>query len=374
MGIYTNKVFKEEVSPEDVINTPDDIGVELDTIEKAICGPDGIESHRDDVEDALSGVVGDPLEEGFNIIYESEYNYNQIMRCIGMNELKHYAEGVEYVFTEADKNGYFERIKEWWRNLWAKFVEGWSKFVNKVREFFKVDKAFAEKNAEKIKEGYAKCKEKGSKFTAYDFSTLDEINADHAYFTIKQDPTPDTAELSNEDALKMSLTRSGVYELLGNDTTMDNLVDRLNGYLYGNKHENVSVGDLNGTDAESIIARMKENLLDKTIKEKFAEVKNTIHENMKVIDNLRQEASKNSENAEADIAKCASIMTVMRHDMRVLVIKQSAYMRALRARATRDRALAHKYYAAVKEKEDKVNTESATKPIKSIAFSSMNFI
>ena len=107
--IYKSKILREGgVSPEDVINTPEEIGVELTEIEKAICGPDGIEAHRDDVEAAKAGVVGEPLEEAFNMIYEAEYNYNQIMRCIGINELKSYNEGKEFVFTEADKAGFFE--------------------------------------------------------------------------------------------------------------------------------------------------------------------------------------------------------------------------------------------------------------------------
>ena len=57
MGIYSNKIFREEVTPDDVINTPDEIGIELDTIEKAICGPDGIEGHRDEIEDAADAKV-----------------------------------------------------------------------------------------------------------------------------------------------------------------------------------------------------------------------------------------------------------------------------------------------------------------------------
>ena len=93
------------------VQTPEDIGVDLDQVEKDIAGPDGIEAHRDEVEAAEEGLIGDPLEEAYFIMYESEYNYNQIMRCIGLNEISQAQLGRDLVLEAEDVTGFFATVK-----------------------------------------------------------------------------------------------------------------------------------------------------------------------------------------------------------------------------------------------------------------------
>ena len=124
MGIYTAKIALESaVNPEDVINTPDNIGAELDEIEKAIAGPDGIEASREEIEDAQTGLIGDPIEEAFMIMYESEYNYNQIMHTIGIHELAAASMGRDFVLEAADREGFFKRISDWLKDMFAKIAK-----------------------------------------------------------------------------------------------------------------------------------------------------------------------------------------------------------------------------------------------------------
>ena len=76
MAIYV----KREAAVKDTIQTPDDIGVDLDQIEKNIAGADGIEAHKEEIENAELGLIDDAelAESAAMIMYESQYNLNQI--------------------------------------------------------------------------------------------------------------------------------------------------------------------------------------------------------------------------------------------------------------------------------------------------------
>ena len=399
MSIYTNKILREEVNPEDVINTPTDIGAELDAIEKAVCGPDGIESHRAEIEDAQTGVVGEPLEEAFMMIYEAEYNYNQIMRCIGMNELKSYSEGKEYVFTEADKAGFFETFKSWLKKAFEKVAEFFQKIIASLTEMVGIDKKFVEKHNAEIKAGYEKLKaDKDATIDTYEFANLgnsmqDIVKSD--YFS--QDDSGDhyhrmESELEGKNAAgadhnpelreKDSLDRMGIYDILPQDTNMANLTERLTGYLRGEK-KTVAVNSNPNLSAENVIARLSAELIG-AVKAHFNLIKGRYKTRIEMIDKMRSLVSKEEDEATASkkISICEAFMADMRHDLRVENIKCAVYMSALKARAARDRVLAHKYYSAGKAKEDPnveggaaPKTESAqTKPIGSVIFSSMKFV
>lgn len=394
MSIYTNKILREEVNPEDVINTPTDIGAELDEIEKAICGPDGIEAHRDEIEDAQAGVVGEPLEEAFHMIYEAEYNYNQIMRCIGMNELKSYNEGKEFVFTEADKTGFFETFKAWLKKAFEKVVEFFKKIIASLTEMIGADKKFVEKHNAEIKAGYDKLKaEKDATIDTYEFknvgNTADEITKSD-YFS-QDDPANHyhrmEAELSGNNAAgvdhnpelreKDSLDRMGIYDILPQDTNMANLTERLTGYLRGEK-KTVAINQNPNLSADAVIARLSAQLIN-AVKSHFNQIKSNYAARIKMIDDMRRLCSKEEDEAIANkkIAICESYMADMRHDLRVENIKCAVFMSALKARVARDRVLAHKYYAAGK-KDEKPAEEPAPKqesaPISSVIFSSMKFV
>ena len=107
---------------ESAVQDPDDIGVDLNQVEKDIAGPDGIEAHRDEVEAAEEGLIGDPVAEAFDIMYEAEYNYNQIMKCIGIHEISEASMGRELVLEAEDSKGFFARVKEILTKMFARII------------------------------------------------------------------------------------------------------------------------------------------------------------------------------------------------------------------------------------------------------------
>lgn len=155
MGIYTTKFALESgISPDDVIQSPGDVGVDLDAVEDAIMGDDGIEAHSEEIEDAQSGVVGDPLEEAYMIMYESQYNMNQIMRAIGVSELREAGYGRELVLEAADIKGFFKKIKDAIVKMFARIVAVFKKSFQNIKTTFMKDKELCKQYRSVMQDGY----------------------------------------------------------------------------------------------------------------------------------------------------------------------------------------------------------------------------
>lgn len=154
MGFYYNKLVESAV--DDVIQTPDDIGVDLDAIEKNIVGDDGCEAHREEIDDAMEGVVGDPLEEAATIMYESEYNFNQLMKCIGMAELSEMAAGRDFVLEAGSENSktFWEKTKEMFKKMFENITRVFRDAISKITTAFAGDGEFVRKHRVEIENGF----------------------------------------------------------------------------------------------------------------------------------------------------------------------------------------------------------------------------
>ena len=150
MGIYST-IFKEADLTS--VQDPENPGVDLDQIEKDIAGPQGIEAHAEEIEDAVEGVVGDPLEEMSIIVYESEYNFNQIMRCIGLNEVASASKGREFIFEAEDKEGFFKKVKDALIAAFKKVTELFKKVLANIATGVGADKKFVKMYAKQIEAG-----------------------------------------------------------------------------------------------------------------------------------------------------------------------------------------------------------------------------
>lgn len=149
MAIYYNRFMESDI--EDTVQTPDDVGVDLDQVEENIAGPDGIAAHEDDVDDAVSGVVGDPLDETYMAMYESEYNYNQLLRTIGIFELNEAYYGTEPVLEAGSVKSFFGKVKQIITKLFENIVKAFSNILTELSSRYKLDKKWLEKNEKYVK-------------------------------------------------------------------------------------------------------------------------------------------------------------------------------------------------------------------------------
>lgn len=162
MAIY----LKRESAIADTIQDPDKTGNDLDQIEKDIAGDNGIAAHEEEVEDAAEGVIDDPAkglmdgdeiaESCYMALYESEYNFNQIIECIDIHTLRAASMDRDLVLEANDIKGFFTTVKEAIISAFKKFTEIITNIMNKIKSFFVNNKKFVADNAENIKKGFAK--------------------------------------------------------------------------------------------------------------------------------------------------------------------------------------------------------------------------
>ncbi len=164
MGIYSNLMKMESAAVQD----PDNVGVDLDQVEDAVMGDDGIEAHKDEVEAAVAGTV-DPVEEAYTAIYEAEYNYNQIMRTIGVRELQEASYGREIVLEGADIKGFFEKVKNFFVTMFKRITEAFKNAAKVLMSSVASDKKLATKYAKDIEAGF------NSKWSATGYVFEDDI-------------------------------------------------------------------------------------------------------------------------------------------------------------------------------------------------------
>lgn len=149
MGIFYTKLM------ESAVQDPDDIGIDLDAIEDNIMGDDGIEAHRDEVEAAEEGLIGDPVEEASMLIYESDYNFNQIMKAIGIAELNEAYAGREFLLENENKKGFFARVREIIGKMWASVTKFFNNCLASIKEHTDIHKKIVTKHRSEIEAGFA---------------------------------------------------------------------------------------------------------------------------------------------------------------------------------------------------------------------------
>ena len=162
MAIYV----KKESAIADTIQTPGDVGNDLDQIEKDIAGPKGISAHEEEIEDAISGVIDDPAkglmdgseiaEASYMAMYESENNFNQIIECLDIHTLGAASVGRELVLEAGDIKGFFTKVKDAVIAAFKSFTEVINNLINKVKSIFVDNKKFVGINRNAIVKGFDK--------------------------------------------------------------------------------------------------------------------------------------------------------------------------------------------------------------------------
>lgn len=243
MGIY-NRYLTETNETLDSVQDPDNIGIDLDQVEKDIAGNDGIEAHSEEIDDAVEGEIGDPVEEAYMIMYESEYNYNKLLEAIGMRELSEAVRGREFVLEAVDIKSFFGKIKKFIVDMFSRITKAFKNALGKLHSMVMNDRKFEAKYGNKITQGEKEYK--GEKIDIYKFdkplefkSSGNENNSkagfDHALDLMEsgtfrmEDFTEDkNANWSNKNTIK-------VFTGLDTDGNIGELSKLLTDYYFGEK-------------------------------------------------------------------------------------------------------------------------------------------
>ena len=230
MGIFYNKLMESSA-----VQDPDDIGIDLDAIEDNIMGDDGIEAHRDEVEAAEEGLIGDPVEEASMLIYESDYNFNQIMKAIGIAELNEAYAGREFLLEGENKKGFFTRVREVIGNMWASVTKFFNNCLNNIKEFCDVHKKLATKHRSEIEAGFAM----RDKWTVKCQNM--EMLADGEYFEmVMEDALKTESKLIGMARMQITNTKANNVTKLDTDKfSMANLIHDVTGGSLGQRFDDI---------------------------------------------------------------------------------------------------------------------------------------
>lgn len=347
MGIYSNLMKMESAAVQD----PDNVGVDLDQVEDAVMGDDGIEAHRDEVEAAVAGTV-DPVEEAYFAIYEAEYNYNQIMRTIGIRELQEASYGREIVLEGADIKGFFEKVKNFFLSMFKKITEAFKNVAKILTSSIASDKKLATKYAKEIKAGCAK------NWSASGYVFKDNISLHDAYSLLSNyDAASVKTSLSRMDLFKNSDDRYADSTLKKTKEDIMSIVakkycntevsgdkefrDALTKYFRDGKDEPVELkGEI---DADMIIKNLKNDSEVKDIKKDYDEIKKSYDNTIKGLRDLEKAVSTETDsnaNRNKRMAYVSSCISTMKNIKSVETIVYSITLTAAKQKRAQARKMA----------------------------------
>lgn len=348
MGIYSNLMKMESAAVQD----PDNVGVDLDQVEDAVMGDDGIEAHKDEVEAAVAGTV-DPVEEAYFAIYEAEYNYNQIMRTIGIRELQEASYGREIVLEGADIKGFFEKVKNFFLSMFKKITEAFKNVAKILMSSIASDKKLATKYAKEIKAGCAK------NWSASGYVFPDTISLKNIYYELSNydaDVVKDSLNLMNEfknsdnvyaDSIKKK-TKEDIMNIVAKKLFKATEVssdkefrDALTKYFRDGKDEPVELkGEI---DANMIIRNLKNDSEVKDIKKDYDEIKKSYDNTIKGLRDLEKAVSaETGSNADRNkrMAYVSSCISTMKNIKNVETIVYSITLTAAKQKRAQARKMA----------------------------------
>lgn len=133
----------------------------------------------DDVE---LGYYGESTYEGLEgalaIVAESEQNYNRIMQAVGISELNYLeATGEEIVYEAGRIEGFFDKVKEFFKKLMDKLKSLYANFIAWLDSYVKQSDDFAKKYGPILTRKQGAGELADFEFTGFNFTNLDNVES-----------------------------------------------------------------------------------------------------------------------------------------------------------------------------------------------------
>lgn len=348
MGIYRSKFIESATNMED-------IGVDLTQVEKDIMGPDGIESHRDEADAAKEGLISDPIEEAYYIMYEAEYNYNQIMKALGVAELNEASMGREIIYEANTVKDFFEKAKEVFVKMFKSLTEAVKKVLTAMDVQTKLDKKFVAKYEKDIREGAKKVTKEIPGYPFYKGNkALDEFTTNSAKVmatvtNTKVDLEKLKAGASKEEVddliARLEHEKAAVLNKFNNATSVEEAVESAKAALGTKEKVNDIRKDLPVDEIISVLKSEKDTTAIKSAylqqKKEFAKVISDIKKMSKEITSANY-----GDNTTTAMRLCERQISCMKFIRSLSVTMYHVSMAAARGKRKQCRRLAHIYCKA----------------------------
>ena len=369
MGIYFNMLR------ESAIQDPDDIGIDLDAVEDNIAGDNGIAAHEEEIEDAVAGVIDDPIEEATMIMYESEYNFNQIMRVIGITELNEACSGRDFFLEGSDAKGFFESVKANIVKMFEKITQVFHNTIRKIQHACDMHKKYYEKNKNNIEKGY---NGKWAVDKAFDMEMLsiDDGNRGAGFFNKKAKETPPLLTLGEMEIKRVKTSNETSYTAdptwARQDTIINGVIGKdlgdvkaLKAFLHEETFKKRSYGSdkNNGNLKEIVINALKSRDDMDKLSDAYSELKKQYKKYLSEI--ARYSKSVNAPD-DRKFGNRVAVTQVTMHYMKAIQFERGIYniifsnsMKALKIRRNQAFLLAQAWVKAAKNKKDDKKSDSS---------------
>lgn len=379
MGIYSTKYLLEEDLSS--VQDPNNPGVDLDQIEKDIVGDDGNEAHSEEIDAAVDGVIDDPLDECYQIMYESEYNYNMLLQTIGLQELRESASGKEYIMEAGALSNFFSRVKDIFVSMFKKITEFFKKVFNAIKSRVVSDKKFIATYEKDIRDGAEVLKSNGKLKDKQGYS-FDNLKKPSMLVGVYGYISTATRELAGEFDIHKYTEESKSNEInkLFSSALKNNNVNKsassiselnklLAEHYYGNKI-NVFNGNLT---ADGIISVLKDGSDTSEIQKQYNNLKKEYSDVLKGLKDMEKSATKEAKSNTTTV--CNFYINILRQESNINNAVFTSYTKAVKARRNQARKLANSFRAASGNAKSDDNTDNTgTKQESTGIFGNINFI
>lgn len=374
-----------------VVNSDDGYAVQLNDIAKDVEEINA--EYADESSDKeLEGqdLTSNPVEEMAIAIYESECNWNLIMKAIGTREIYEAARGREMVMESVDIKGFFNKIKQFFLKLWAKITAVVKQWFNNATAMIRTNKSFIKKYGSKLADGQAAYKKDADskEIKGYNFKKANRVDSvalvkavtdGNKDFSDKVNKVIDSYRSGKNDSIAANILANGDADhfrgKLTGKTTCESgdFTDSLKIYFFGSK-EKETLGDdcLDAGYIKTTLSNTDEKVKD--IRKAYDNLKKSFDNTIKNLNKLEsaiEKAQKDGERSETNTNAMSNVTKIIANEKEkknAASLSLSYLLRAIKAEKAQARKIANLYILALNKGKKKEAFDKADAKYESAGF------
>lgn len=294
------------------------------------------------------------IEGALMHVYENECNYNNLMRAIGISELRYYQDTGKSLFVH--EAGAFDKaitkVKQIFESIIAAIVKIFNKFKDTMVRFFASDKQFVDKYKKVLEEKDLSGFEfKGHNFNGLAKALTTNVSQDNytsaidIHGSVKPDDiAADIDNVGKEEQVRALTLKLFTNSKIGNSVDTAKFIQELKDNIIGNDNEVVNYSI---SDALAYISSTKKDIKDADdTKKRMCKV---ISDYIKALDKYKKDIDKEDNDKDTKIKNINGIIDLQKSISHDLVKVYGIIVGALKQRNRQSKAMCVKALSYKKE-------------------------
>ena len=296
------------------------------------------------------------MSGALNIVAESEANYNEIMKAIGINELTYFEEnGEEIVYEGAKADKFFGPIINFFTGLYEKLKSLFTKFIQILDQKVKSDKSFVTKYEAALKEvdtkgfefkGFQYVPEKIEISRSLDASEKVVVSYGYDKSKINADADLNTAKSlaegmdSNTDEMYAKV-RGAIITGSAKEMSQEEFSDAVFKAMQNGEKEPVLISDVKASEYLDIIKDYKEDkkMMETDLKKIEKSIRSIIKDLKTVQDKMKKGENATRDSRQYMINYMSKVITVQKNMLNFITAVNGGKMQILKRRRSQAKAV-----------------------------------